>query len=427
MAQRVDEHDKKLACRVFSSHLDDIQAAGPLAEKAVQRLLRSLRRRTIAMRRVHVVPPLPPCDRTEPSLQQLQSMSNGHRTDPRRSVAASAKLLSRLRAWRLKPAMRGIVTPERARARVKNERAGVLTFPRDLHFRDALVHKTVLPTLTASDHYFDVYRWQWLSPREVAIAFGVPTSSAFFAGLAFASSVMSPKQLVAALGRSVCVPTLQHVIHRAVSSTLAPPTGEGARTIKYGSLFSGLDLSAVALEALVSGPPGGCSSKWLSGCDFEYVFAAERDESMQAILSATWGRRGLTDDRVYDDARLLARNGAPWVDLAVITSECGEFSRRKRAKERRLQANSLQDISDALDYVRSVRPRAVVIENVDEPSLVLFVDDLVGGIAGYRWERVVIDPTVHSEWPMHRRRCYWIGMRLDALRPGFLEDFPSLF
>ena len=55
--------------------------------------------------------------------------------------------------------------------------------------------------------------------------------------------------------------------------------------------------------------------------------------------------------------------------MAIVTPECSEFSRRKRAKERRLQACSLQDTSDALDYVRSVRPRAVVIENVDEPSL----------------------------------------------------------
>ena len=82
-----------------------------------------------------------------------------------------------------------------------------------------------------------------------------------------------------------------------------------------------------------------------------------------------WGHRGLTDGHVYDDARLLAQNGAPWVDLAIVTPECSEFSRRKRAKERRLQACSLQDTSDALDYVRRVRPRAVVIENVDEPSL----------------------------------------------------------
>ena len=230
--------------------------------------------------------------------------------------------------------MFGVVTPERARTRVKNERAGKLIFPRDLRFRDALVHRTVLPTLTASDHYFDLRRWQWLLPREIAGAFGVPTLSAFFSGLAFASRVLSSKQLVAALGRSVCVPTLQHVIHRAVSSTLAPPTGEGPRTIEYGSIFSGLDLSAVALETLVSGPPDGCASKWLSGYDFEYVFAAERDEDLRAILGATWRRRGLTDGRVFEDARMLAQNGAPWVDLAIITSECNEFSRRKRVNVR---------------------------------------------------------------------------------------------
>ena len=195
---------------------------------------------------------------------------------------------------------------------------------------------------------------------------------------------------------------------------------------KYGSLFSGLDLSAVALETLVSGPPDGCPSRCLSGYDFEYVLAAERDSDLRSILGVTWRHRGLTDSHIYEDARLLAQNGAPWVDLVVISPECSEFSRRKRDKKRKLQACSLQDTSDALDYVRLMRPRAVVIENVDEPSLILFVDDLVGGIDGYRWERVVIDPAVHSQWPMHRRRCYWIGMRLDALRPDFLEAFPLL-
>ena len=88
------------------------------------------------------------------------------------------------------------------------------------------------------------------------------------------------------------------------------------------------------------------------------------------------------------------------------------------------QAKALQDASDALEYVRRRQPRAVVLENVDEPGVVPFVDDMLGKIEQYRWERVVIDPADHCGWPMHRRRAYWIGMRLDAIQPGFLDKYP---
>ena len=60
---------------------------------------------------------------------------------------------------------------------VKQERHGSLTFPQHLRFRDTQVHRRVLRTLTASDHYFDLHAWRWWSPREVAAAFGVPASS----------------------------------------------------------------------------------------------------------------------------------------------------------------------------------------------------------------------------------------------------------
>ena len=409
----VEEYDRAMARRIVFSHLDEMAAEPEAAEASVQRMLRALRARTAAMRCVHVAPALPRCEQLCVSLQELQAVGKQQPGDRCRDTSKSFKLLARLSQWRLQPGTIGALVPERARSRVKHERRGSLTFPRDARFRDALVHKLVLPTLTASDHYFDLRAWRWWSPREVAAAFGVPPSSAISACLSGAELPFGPKRLVAALGRSVCVPVMARVIHRAVQATLPPPPAGEEATIRYGSLFSGIDLSAVALESLVAGSLRSPPPERLQVSRFEYVLAAESDADLRGLLGRAWASRGLRKPHIYEDARSLLQSTVPDVHLLVVTPECCEFSPRKRGRMRVAQAKALQDTSDALEYVRRRQPRAVVLENVDEPGVVPFVDDMLGKIEAYRWERVVIDPADHCGWPMHRRRAYWIGMRLS--------------
>ena len=131
---------------------------------------------------MHVAPALPRCEQLCVSLRELQAVGKQRPGDRCRDTSKSSKLLARLSEWGLRPGTEGVLVPERARSRAKHERRGSLTFPRDARFRDALVHKVVLPTLMASDHYFDLRAWRWWSPREVAAASAfrrrVPSQSA---------------------------------------------------------------------------------------------------------------------------------------------------------------------------------------------------------------------------------------------------------
>ena len=423
---RVEEHDRAVARCVIFTHLDQMAAWPAMAERVLHRLLRCLRKRTADMRRVRVTPPLqqrPLCL----SPHELRLLGQALPVGPARAPRAlSSELEASLQRWHLRPGMAGVVAPARARARVELERGGSLSLPRDLRFRDALVHASVLPTLTASDHYFDLESWRWWSPREIAGAFGVPPSSALARSLAGAERYGTQKQLVAAFGRSVCVPAIKVAICRVLVATLAPPADGGTRALRYGSLFSGLDLAAVALEALLAAGPDDPRSGALRGLDLRYVFAAERDGGLRAHLARTWAACGLVEEHIYEDACSLPRGAVPDVDLLVATPECCDFSRCRRGRSRAAQAQSLQDASNALEYVRWQAPRAVVIENVDEPGVVPFMDDMVGRMTAYHWERVTLDPAVHLGWPMSRRRAFWLGMRLDAIRPGFLSESPYL-
>ena len=164
----VEEYDRAMARRIVFSHLDDMAAKPEAAEASLQRMLRALRARAAAMRCVHVLPELPRCERLCASLRELQVAGKQRPGDRCRDTLKSSKLLARLSEWGLRPGTAGVLVPERARSRAKHERRGLLTFPRDARFHDALVHKVVLPALTASDHYFDLRAWRWWSPREVA-------------------------------------------------------------------------------------------------------------------------------------------------------------------------------------------------------------------------------------------------------------------
>ena len=105
-----------------------------------------------------------------------------------------------------------------------------------------------------------------------------------------------------------------------------------------------------------------------TGGDWSYAFASESEGVPRAGLLAAWGCRGLSDARCYWDAREGEALTAPTVDLFVITANCEAHSRRNHLQKAADQRVSVDDVWRSLAYVRTMRPRAVVMEDVNEVS-----------------------------------------------------------
>ena len=148
---------------------------------------------------------------------------------------------------------------------------------------------------------------------------------------------------------------------------------------------------------------------------FEYAFAVDWDKRARRVLAAAWRGHGLEPRHVYRrvedvDLEALRRFQRP-VDVLVITPCCRPFSKRNRRRSRVSQARAMHALKRALVVVREIRPRTVLVENVAEPAAMTLTSALLARVPGYRWERVVVCPTMLG-WPMRRRRCIWRGFLL---------------
>ena len=155
--------------------------------------------------------------------------------------------------WLAKP---GVVCYERAHGRIRSERNGEI----DEEFAKRLVWTDSLPTAVASpsDHFILVQPGKaprFLSVEEVSRAFGLPEGGPTWKAL-LAPEVMTATQAVSCLGRSVQVDVARALVALLVQEgTIAPGC-------TYGSMFSGVDTFAAAVEAEL-------------GAAWTYAFAGE--------------------------------------------------------------------------------------------------------------------------------------------------------
>ena len=115
---------------------------------------------------------------------------------------------------------------------------------------------------------------------------------------------------------------------------------------------------------------------------------------------------------MHKDAAGAAAGGEAYVDLYVATPECRHHSKRNHKSTRKRKAAELAKVRRSFRYISRARPRAVVVENVDEAEVVVAISSLLGRIPGYRWERMVVCPFVNYGEPVRRRRSFWVGRRL---------------
>ena len=312
-----------------------------------------------------------------------------------RDIQKNARILEGIGRWPLawldKP---GVVCYERAHGRVVNERGGKA----DAEFLKGVVKTVALPTLVANpgDHYVLVgpgTEPRFLTVEEVARGFEVPVDSPLM-DILLDEAVMSEKQAVSCLGRGL------HVgVARALVAMLWD-RGTIEAGLTYASAYSGVDMFAAALEVETGG-------------DWEYRHASEESAVARAGLLGAWGRRGLVEERCFEDACGADAIAAEAVDLFVITPECEPHSRRNHGASDGGQAEALGEIWDGLEYVRRRRPRAVVMENVAEPALVGAVTGMLSRLEGYVLETGKVDPFATFGAPMVRERQYWVLTRTD--------------
>ena len=171
--------------------------------------------------------------------------------------------------------------------------------------------------------------------------------------------------------------------------------GKLARGLTYGSAYSGIDMFAAGLDMVMGG-------------DWRYAFASESHPTVRNGLLHAWGGRGLASDACYCDALCDDALTGERVDLFVLTAECGEHSRRNHQRSATGQHSSLEEIWEALAYVRLRRPSVVVVENVDEPSVTEPLSGLLSRLEGYDVSTATLDPVSLVKAPIARARRYWV-------------------
>ena len=364
------------------------------AKAKVRSFLKPLRARKAA--RVAFTPlDIPPADGPVQTLATWLSADVSQ--DRLRDISKSKRITQGIQKWDTswldKP---GVIVYERAAARVSDERAGKCR----AEFARALIKHETLPTATAnaSDHYVLLRPGtspRFLSVNECARAFGIHADGALFRMLT-RTPALTPPQAVSCLGRSVHAGVARQIVRALIArGTLSA----GAR---YGSDCSGIDLFASAVEAEL-------------GAEWSYEFASERIPHVRSGLLEAWAPFGLTDERCAPDARRPAGETPPQVDLYVLTPDCTAHSARNHNRTESGWIASLGDVWTMLTYVRERRPSAVVVENVNEPSIVEPLTGLLTRLGGYSIEGGVLTPEGTARAGMARERYFWV---LTRTSPG---------
>ena len=212
------------------------------------------------------------------------------------------------------------------------------------------------------------------------------------------TATLTPIQAVSCMGRAVHAGVARQIVRGLLA--------EGSITsgLRYGSDCSGIDLFAAGVEAELR-------EEW------QFVFASERMPHVRKGLLAAWKDHGLTDAACYTDARRTVGDMPPAVDLYVLTADCTEHSARNHHRTADGWASSLGDIWAMLGYVRMRKPRVVVVENVNQPSVVQPLTGLLGRLEGYDMRGAVLTPEGTAKARILRERHFWVLTARDGLGP----------
>ena len=111
-----------------------------------------------------------------------------------------------------------------------------------------------------------------------------------------------------------------------------------------------------------------------------------------------------------------SRTGLPPRPERCAGLECGcpDNSRRNHNRTIPKQNASLGTVWKSLQYVVTRRPKAVVVENVDEVGATGPMEGLLTRLQGYTIDGGMLDPRTVAHAPIARERHFWLLTRTDA-------------
>lgn len=225
--------------------------------------------------------------------------------------------------------------------------------------------------------------------EETLSLFGVPDGSPLRSLLW--KGGLTATQIISCLGRALHPRDAERALRTLLLRAAAP-----GDVIRYASACSGIDLFAVAMDA-VFGMDG-----------WRYVAASECRPRVRKALLAVWACRGLSAQTIAGDAcSSAAVAGLPPADLWFCSPPCEAFSRRNHERSDHRSLTAADAFDSMLEYPRRHRPALVVVENVDEPDAVSIIDAGLRSLEGYVWASARLSARDHG--PMTRVRRWWMG------------------
>ena len=176
------------------------------------------------------------------------------------------------------------------------------------------------------------------------------------------------------------------------SSNRSPPSSGGARMLKLGTDFSGLETLCMALREM--------------GLSSELICSSDRCAHLRRFIESNFGPHHL-----YVDA--LTRPGHD-LDVYCAGPPCVRFSHLGRRQGEPDPTTSTLEAS--ISHILRDRPRCFVLENVlglrsfDKGALLIEVANRLRAMGYYEVSVHVLDSRKHGGLPQSRRRVYIIGI-----------------
>ena len=342
------------------------------------------RARVSAPRRPMRIPPIQPPEPVHPE----QWLEPGAK---RRQLKKGGRVEKLVESWGLEEHQGATITFERAIKACQAKTGSRVDPPPDLVER--LVQKDELNTAlrSAGDHYYLIGAG-FYTHGEIASSMGVARDSALRPAIrdAIAAGEITEIQACEALGEGFHVDVVVAILRMLIAEGGFPP-GDWPMV---GTAFSGFDMLGAAMERVY-------------GEEWTPAFASELDEHRRCVLRRFLGAHVLLT--MIEDSTSEEAVSQPRVDIFAMGSPCQAFSIYNTVPCPIKRARALALADRALDYVRRARPRIVIVENVDTPSIVEPMWAMLRAIPGYVWEGSRTDPREVAEMPTARVRYYWVG------------------
>ena len=289
----------------------------------------------------------------------------------------------------------GVIVIARAGSRVRewrNKHNTAKDAMPELALAKAIVHGTILPTLTANvqDQWWLTGPQRYMSVPEACRCMGLRDKSPLTRALC---GLKYPSHAMQMLGKAIHAGVASVIVGWLDSQGLLP------LWLTYASACSGIDTFAEAVDVH---RPGGM---------WKYVHAAELRAEPLNIIGSAWA---VPRARLLTDAADTA--SAPPCDLYMLSPDCHDFSKRRHGRDGKTVAAGAVETWNVSPFVAAGRAAVVVIENVDETDGADAITTVVASYPMYSWQSQQLGAEEHAGVPVRRDRRFWVGVRHGLVR-----------